>query len=42
MRDLYPKITGYYTLETPDRVITPFPMMILGAIAGAEYQRTII
>ena len=34
MRDLYPKITGYYTLETPDRVITPFPMMILGAIAG--------
>ncbi len=34
MIDLYPKITGYYTLETPDRVITPFPMMILGAIAG--------
>lgn len=34
MHDLYPKITGYYTLETPDRVITPFPMMILGAIAA--------
>ncbi|MBQ1601775.1 MAG: hypothetical protein II083_06135, partial [Ruminococcus sp.] len=25
MRDLYPKITGYYTLETTDRTITPFP-----------------
>ncbi len=34
MHDLYPKITGCYTLETPDRVITPFPMMILGAIAA--------
>ena len=34
MRDLYPKITGYYTLETPDRVITPFPVMIIGALAA--------
>ena len=44
MHDLYPKITGYYTLETTDRTITPFPMMILGAIAGggiAVYNKMI-